>query len=78
MVFEGKGFQQGIKDLRRDIGEGGLAWVHATESAGKYLQTIVSIVLEPGTKTLVLTYNQLPDVSNVASEQRWVQEQSPH
>lgn len=40
-MFEGKSFQQGIKDLRRDVGEAGLAWVHATESAGKYLQTIL-------------------------------------
>jgi hypothetical protein len=47
MVFEGKSFQQGIKDLHQDIGESGLAWVHATESAGKYLQTIVSTVFEP-------------------------------
>ena len=37
-----KGFQQAIKELRRDLEDGGLAWVHATESAGKYLQTIVS------------------------------------
>lgn len=46
MMFEGKNFQQGIKDLRRDVGEAGLAWVHATESAGKYLQTIVRTFLE--------------------------------
>ncbi len=41
-----KGFHQAIKDLRRDLEDGGLAWAHATESAGKYLQTIVSTVLE--------------------------------
>jgi hypothetical protein len=46
MKFGGKSFQQGIKDLRRDVGEGGLAWVHVTESAGKYLQTIVKTFLE--------------------------------
>ena len=46
MMFEGKSFQQGIKDLRRDVGEGGLAWVHATESVGKYLQIIVSTFLD--------------------------------
>jgi hypothetical protein len=45
-MFEGTSFQQGIKDLRRDVGESGLAWVHATESAGKYLQTIVRTFLE--------------------------------
>jgi hypothetical protein len=39
-----KGFHQAVKDLRRDLEDGGLAWAHATESAGKYLQTIVSTV----------------------------------
>jgi hypothetical protein len=46
MMLESKSFQQGIKDLRRDVGEGGLAWVHAIESAGKYLQTIVRTFLK--------------------------------
>jgi hypothetical protein len=39
-----KGFHQAIKDLRRDLEDGGLPWAHTTESAGKYLQTIVSTV----------------------------------
>jgi hypothetical protein len=39
-----KGFHQAIKDLRRNLEDGGLAWAHTTESAGNYLQTIVSTV----------------------------------
>jgi hypothetical protein len=34
MVAEGKGSHQGIKDLRRGLEDGGLAWAYATESAG--------------------------------------------
>jgi hypothetical protein len=44
-VGQRKEFQQAIKDLRRELEDGGLAWVHATESAGKYLQTVVSMDL---------------------------------
>jgi hypothetical protein len=48
-----KTFHQGIKDLRQVLENGGLAWAHATESAGKYLRTIVSCILGPDTKSSV-------------------------
>ena len=69
-THEVKGFQQGIKDLRRELEDSGLAWVHATESAGKYLQTIVSNSLESGTRTLVLIFVQLPVVCHFAIGRR--------
>ena len=69
MVAEVKSIHQGIKDLRRGLEDGGLAWAHATESAGKYLQTIASTVVEPDIRHL-LTSEQLPEVCNFAIQKR--------
>ena len=51
MANEVKTLSQGVKDLRRSLDDGGLAWAHTTESAGKYLQTIVSTISNAVTKT---------------------------